>query len=185
MLIVDATTTITTAEELLNAGDIGRCELVRGQLNSMTPASFDHGAITNELAFHLTRHVKEHQLGRIYAAETGFILTRNPDTVRAPDVAFVRSDRVPKTRTTGFFDGAPDLAVEILSPNDRAPAVLAKVQDWLGAGCQAVWVVDSSSQTISTYELNRSARILGADDNLTGGNIVPGFDLKVSEVFRP
>ena len=151
----------------------------------MTPAGSEHGDLTNELAFQLTRHVKAHQLGRIYAAETGFILARNPDTVRGPDVAFVRSDRASKTQTTGFFDGAPDLAVEILSLNDRAPAVLAKVHDWLGAKCRAVWVVDPSSQTISVYEPDRAARILGADDNLTGGDIVPGFDLKVSEVFRP
>src|SRR5436190_21038580 len=106
-----ARSAITTVEQLEAARDLGRCELVRGELIMMSPAGAFHGDVANTLAFMLTGHVKKHNLGKVFAAETGFILSRNPDTVRAPDVAFVRSDRVRAIPKEGFFQGAPDLAV--------------------------------------------------------------------------
>ncbi|MHC4934337.1 MAG: Uma2 family endonuclease, partial [Planctomycetota bacterium] len=108
---------ITTAEQLLRAGDIGRCELVRGELRMMIPPGFAHGRITIKLTGPILKHVEANGLGIVVAAETGFLLARDPDTVRAPDIAFVRAARGPGPER-GYFPGAPDLAVEVLSPDD-------------------------------------------------------------------
>jgi Uma2 family endonuclease len=116
-------------------------------------------------------------------AETGFQISRDPDTVRAPDVAFVRAERLPAAEPLGFFPGAPDLAVEVLSPSDRAGEVLAKVQDWLEAGCRAVWVVDPHTQTISDYRSRSEVVVFSGADTLTGGTVLPGFSVSLPEIF--
>lgn len=172
-----------TAEQLLGAPDLGRCELVRGELVMMSPAGYEHGVIAGEMYGHLFNFVKQSRLGVVTAAETGFQIGHDPDTVRAPDVGFIRTERVPRVRTRGFFVGAPDLAVEVVSPNDRAGEVSAKVQDWLAAGCRAVWIVDPNSQTISIYRGSRETALLTINDELTDDEILPGFRLPVVEVF--
>ena len=172
-----------TAEQLLDCPDLGRCELIKGELNQMTPAGADHGQTTLRLSLRLGNHVEQHQLGALFAAETGFLIARNPDTVRAPDVAFVRTERLPRVRTPGYFDGPPDLAVEVLSPNDRASDVLQKVQDWLASGCGQVWVVDPDSQTVSVYRTHGQTEILTGADQLTGGDVVADFTIRVAEIF--
>ncbi len=174
---------ITTAEQLLKAQDIGRCELVRGELRMMIPAGGDHGWITTKLARPIANHVEAHGLGRVYAAETGFILARDPDTVRAPDIAFVRRERVAQVHRPGFLAGAPDLAVEVLSPDDRPGYVREKVAEWLEAGTQAVWVVDPRKRTVNVHEPDREPRLLEATDTLHGGDVLPGFELAVGEIF--
>jgi Uma2 family endonuclease len=117
------------------------------------------------------------------AAETGFRISRDPDTVRAPDVAFVCAQRVPRRIPRGYFDGAPDLAVEVLSPEDRASEVMAKVQDWLEAGCREVWVVDPKTQTVSVHRSRNETLILHAADRLISDALLPGFSLSVAEIF--
>src|SRR4051812_24414815 len=107
-----------TEEELFAMGDIGRCELVHGEIIHMAPAGAEHGGIVGEIHGRIWAHVRQNGLGKVYAAETGFTIARNPDTTRAPDVAFVRHERVPKTPRRGFFDGPPDLAIEVVSPGD-------------------------------------------------------------------
>ncbi len=177
---------ITTAEQLLAAGDVGRCELVQGELIMMSPAGFDHGRIAINLAVLLDRFVRENRLGVIAAAETGFIISRNPDTVRAPDVAFVRKERLRDAPKRGFFPGAPDLAVEVLSPDDTAAEVLAKVNDWLAAGTSQVWLVDPAHRTISIYRGRggeESVSIFGKDDAITASEPLAGFSLKVADAF--
>jgi Uma2 family endonuclease len=176
-------TTITSAEQLLEASGLGRCELVRGELVMMSPAGSEHGYIIMNLSLPLAAHVKEHGLGVVFAAETGFQIARDPDTVRAPDVAFVRAERIGRRPGKGFFQGAPDLAVEVVSPTDRAGEVLAKVGEWLDAGSRAVWVVDPESRTVLVYRGRSDVRTLGAGDALDGGDVVPGFTLPVAEVF--
>ncbi len=149
----------------------------------MSPAGFEHGCIITAISAPLGRFVREKALGRVTGAETGFRIGHDPDTVRAPDVGFVRAERVPPRPTRGFFQGAPDLAVEVLSPSDRAGDVLAKVQDWLGAGCRAVWLIDPANQTVSVYDDRHQTATLGMSDELIGGQIVPGFCLPVAEIF--
>ena len=149
----------------------------------MTPAGFEHGRIVSRINARLERFVEQRSLGVVTGAETCFQIGHNPDTVRAPDVGFIRTERVPPTPTMGFFQGAPDLAVEVLSPNDRASEVLAKVQDWLGAGCGAVWVVDPATRTVAVYDSQNRVVARTTSDELTGGEVLPEFRLPVAEIF--
>jgi len=130
----------------------------------------------------LKQHVARTSLGVVVAAETGFLLATRPDTVRAPDAAFVRAERV-KGTIRGYFPGAPDLAVEVLSPDDRLGEVREKIREWLGAGALAVWIVDPRSRTVTVHEPERPPVRLGATQVLRGGNALPGFEIVVAEIF--
>jgi Uma2 family endonuclease len=174
---------ITTAEQLFHAPELGRCELIEGELIMMSPAGSRHGAIAAKMAQILLNFVETHALGVVLGAETGFRIASDPDTVRAPDTAFIRADRVGKTLPQGFFPGAPNLAVEVLSPDDRASEVLAKVENWLDAGSEAVWVVDPKTCTIAVYCAGGKATILKATDTLDGGDLLPGLQIPVAHVF--
>jgi Uma2 family endonuclease len=174
---------ITTAEELLNVPDLGSGELVCGEFVMMSPSGYEHGVVAGRIHTRLATFVEQRSLGIVTAAETGFQISHDPDTVRAPDVGFIRADRVPLVRTRGFFQGAPDLAVEVVSPSDRAGDLLAKVRDWLSAGSQAVWVVDPSSQTISIYRSSHAPAMLTNADELADDAVLPGFRLPVTQVF--
>src|SRR5262245_35296855 len=167
---------LMTADELLqlNLPD-KRTELVRGVLVVREPAGGRHGRVAMEIALRLGSHIKTHALGHVYAAETGFTLFRNPDTVRAPDVAFVSSDRLTDPEPTGFFAIAPDLAVEVLSPGDRPGEVLAKVADWLSAGTRLVWVVDPERRLARVYRRDGTEALVSADGVLEGEDVVPGL----------
>lgn len=173
---------ITTAEQLWRAGDIGRCELLRGELEMMIPAGGEHGIITGRLTCKLGNHVMAERLGTFYAAETGFVLARDPDTVRAPDFAFIRAGRE-LAGARGFVPGAPDLVVEVLSPDDRPGYVRDKVAEWLEAGALAVWVVDPRAQTVTTHEPGRAPAVLGEGEALRGGDLLPGLEIAVREIF--
>jgi len=177
------TAEIMTAEQLFQASSLGPCELVRGELIMVSPAGYAHGSIAGRITQALGEFVRPRGLGDVLGAEPGFYIAHDPDTVRAPDVAFVRADRIPTDDETRFFEGAPDLAVEVLSPNDRASEVNAKVQDWLDAGCRMVWVVDPETKTVSVYRSRAHIEVLGVSDTLLGGDVLPGFSLPVAEIF--
>jgi len=140
-----------TAEELLRMPDDGfRYELVRGELRQVPPAGNEHGYRASELSSELRNHVKANGLGRIYAAETGFKIYSDPDTVRAPDEAFVSRERLEEFGPLeGYWPGAPDLAVEVISPNDRHTEVMEKALEWLDAVCRMVLVVDPKQHTVT------------------------------------
>ena len=173
---------ITTAEQLFQA-NLQHCELIRGELIMMSPAGFDHGRFAVNVGSALANFVKARSLGSVVSAETGFRIAHDPDTVRAPDVAFVRADRIPPGGVKGFFQGAPDLAVEVVSPGDRASEVMAKAQDWLQAGCPMVWVVDPETRNVSVYSSRKEIAILTNADTLTGGDVLPEFSILIAEVF--
>ncbi len=173
---------IKTADQLLRASDIGRCELVRGELRMMNAAGSEHGRIVGKLTCMLGNHVMANGLGTFFGAETGFILSRDPDTVRAPDFAFLRSAR-PASPKRGYYPGAPDLAVEVLSPDDRAGYVREKIAEWLEAGTGAVWIVDPRQRTVAIHELNRSAVGASESEVIHGGALLPGFELPIDELF--
>ena len=178
-------TRLFTAEDLWRMGGDQRRELVRGELRTMAPAGFDHGAISNNLAFLLTKHVREHKLGGVVCtAETGYVLARDPDVVRAADASYVRADRIPPAgRTIKFFEGPPDLAVEVTSPSDSNDEVDEKVDDYLESGTRLVWVVSARRRTITIYAPNRAKQVLHENDTLTGEDVIPGFQCKVADVF--
>lgn len=175
---------VVTAEELshLRLPD-KRVELVRGALVVREPAGGRHGRITVELTRQLANHVYEQGLGAVYAAETGFTLARDPDTVRAPDVAFVRRDRIPDPEPTGFPAYAPDLAVEVLSPDDRPGEVLAKVADWISAGTRLVWVVDPERRVVRVYRADGTEAIKTQDQSLDGEEVAAGFSCQVGSLL--
>jgi len=164
-------------------GDIGRCELIKGEISHMAAAGWEHGSVEIQISTALWIFVRAHKLGRVHPSDTGFIIRRNPDTVRVPDVAFVRKDRVPQGPHRGYYDGAPDLAVEVVSPSDSWSEVLDKVTDWLNAGTASVWVVDPPSKTIHAYRGNQQPMIYKGDDELREETLLPGFALKLADVF--
>ncbi len=172
-----------TAEELLALGDIGRCELIRGELVRMSPSGFKHGIIALRIGELISAHVRRHGLGLATGAETGFRIARDPDTVRAPDAAFVAAHNLPNPLPgRGFFPGAPDLAVEVVSPEDRWTELTAKAQSWLQAGSRAVWILDPANRTVTVYASD-GTHTLSEADVLTGGDILPGFAVPVRDIF--
>ena len=173
-----------TAEELLylHLPD-KQAELVQGVLIVREPPGARHGQVAMELGRRVANHVADHRLGTVYAAETGFTLRRSPDTVRAPDVAFVRRDRVPEIDRTGYPDLAPDLVIEVLSPGDRPGAVLAKVADWLDAGTRLVWVVDPERRSARVYREDGTETTLAAEDSLDGEAVLPGFSCPLRTIL--
>jgi Uma2 family endonuclease len=161
-----------------------RHELVKGELIRMAPAGFQHGEVAMNIGAPLHEYVKSHDLGRVYAAETGFILARDPDTVRAPDAAFIRQERVEKAgRAKGYWIGAPDLAVEVVSPGDTVSEVEEKVTEWLAAGTEVVWVVSPKLRTVTVYRSLTDIVTLTEKDTLDGGAVVPGFQIDVAKIF--
>ena len=136
-----------------------------------------------ELARRLSEFVRSHALGLVVAADTGFKLSGNPDTVRAPDVAFIRASRVPNPLPHGYAAIAPDLAVEVLSPADRASDVLAKVADWLSAGCELVWVVDPERRVARVYRADGTESFVSANDSLEGEQVLAGLVCSLGDIL--
>jgi len=174
-----------TADELLHMPDDGfRYELVQGELRRMTPAGNVHGRVAMNIGISLGNYVKAHDLGTVYAAETGFRLTEDPDTVRAPDVAFVSRPRVEAVgEVEGFWPEAPDLAVEVVSPGDSYTEVEEKVFDWLDAGTKMVVVINPRQRSATVYKSPSDITALAEADVLAGGDVVPGFELAVRKIF--
>ena len=174
-----------TAEELLRKPDDGlRYELVKGALRKMPPAGSEHGAIAFNVGRLLGNHVVERRLGQVYAAETGFKLASDPDTVRATDAAFVRKERVDQLgRIKGYFPGAPDLAVEVVSPSDTYRDVIDEVYDWIDAGVRMVLVVDPGCRVVTAYRSRRAVEVLTDEDVVDGGDVVPGWRMPVRDLF--
>ena len=171
-----------TADELFDMPDDGnRYELVKGELRMAPPRGEEHGKITMNLAAPLHQYVKRQKLGVVYAAETGFKLESAPDTVRAPDIAFVRTERAESTPR--YLSGSPDLVVETLSPTDRISEVEEKVAAWLAGGARLVWVVSPKLHAITVYRSLTEIATLTERDTLDGGDVVPGFQMNVAEIF--
>jgi Uma2 family endonuclease len=171
-----------TAQQLFEMPDQERFELVQGELVPMSPPGFDHGCIVLDVAAALREFVQAGKLGMV-AVEAGFCVSHDPDTVRSPDVAFVRAARIPPGGVRAFFQGAPDLAVEVISPSDRASEVISKAQDWLQSGCTVVWVIDPETKTVTAYSNGPQTLFLSARDTLTCEALLPGFRLPIAQVF--
>jgi len=173
-----------SAEELsrLNLPD-KRTELVRGRLVVREPAGFRHGSIAAALATEIAVYVRQTHAGLVLAAETGFRLATNPDTVRAPDVAFVRADRLPASLPIGYAEFPPDIAIEVLSPDDRPPDVRSKVADWLTAGTRLVWVVDPSRREARVSRADGTETLVPEHGALDAEDVLPGFRCPLGSVL--
>ena len=178
---------LVTAEQLLHWPDPdARLELVAGVVHHMTPAGAGHGMIGVRLIVLLDGHVRPRALGAVFGPDTGFWLRRDPDTVRAPDVAFVAAHRLPPRGVSmhGFLELAPDLAVEIRSPRDRTRGSQSKVAEYLDAGVRQVWVVDPPTRSVTLHAPGIAARRLAEHEELDGGEVVPGLRAPVAALFE-
>lgn len=179
-----------TADDLwvishLPENDSKRFELSEGILIEMSPAGGKHGGIAGGLFGFVWNFVRQHQLGYITAAETGFILFKNPngkDIVRAPDVGFIKANRLPEGLPSGYIPLAPDLAVEVVSPGDDADEVQLKVNQYLRYGTRLIWVAYPKSKTVMVHTPTGSYSV-DINGTLDGGDVLPGFKLPVKDIF--
>lgn len=180
------TTSKYTENELFNLPKDGfRYELVRGELIKISPAGFEHGMIAMRLARSLATYVEENNLGEVFAAETGFKISSNPDTVLAADVSFVSNKRFEQIKPQkGFGIGAPDLVAEVISPSDSFQYVEEKVTNWLDAGTRLVIVVNPSKKSVTLYRSKTEITILSKQEEIHGQEIVPGWKMKISDLFK-
>jgi Uma2 family endonuclease len=176
-----------TAQDLwrLGEGDVRR-ELVNGEVIEMPPVGGTHGRTSIRIGRRLDEHVERQADGEVVGGDVGFILqlANDPERVRAPDVAFVSRERLPEGRLPEkFIIGAPDLAVEILSPSDNPVEVQQKVRDYLEAGSRLVWIVAPAARTVTVYRPDGSARLLREHETLEGEDVLPGLSIPLAEVF--
>ncbi len=182
---MSTTVQLVTADELfLMPRDGFRYELVKGELRKMSPSGSEHVIVIARITVRLGSHIEANNLGFCFGAEGGFKIASDPDTVLAPDVAFVSHERVPESGITKkFWQGAPDLAVEVVSPGDTFNEVEEKVEEWLTAGANAVWVFNPKRRSVFVYRSMTDLTRLAEGDELDGGDVVPGFRCKVADFF--
>jgi Uma2 family endonuclease len=172
-----------TGEELHAMGDIGPCELVEGEIVKMTPTGDRHGGVENSFAYSLTAFVRKHKLGYVRVGEVGIYTRRNPDSVRGADVVFISNERYLQKKSHSYLNVAPDLVVAVMSPDDRWSEVMKKLAEYFGIGVRLVWVADPDTESVYAYRSLTDVRHFSKDDTLPGDEILPGFSIRVSEVF--
>ncbi len=179
-------TGLLTAEDFAALPNRGlRLELIRGELHAIASAFADHRDVVATLTILFGQYIRQQRMGRVYGAETGFLIARNPDTVRAPDIAFIQMSRVtPEARSPQWNPVIPDLVAEVVSSGDRFADVADNVHMWLAAGVRLVWVVYPSKQEVVVHRANQPEQPLTVNDTLTSEDVVPGFTLPVKELFE-
>lgn len=190
---VTAHDSLMTAEELLEYPiPDKRVELVRGRLVVREPAGMRHGECAMRIGVALSNFLIQDRAssgaietrGRVLTCDAGFTLAREPDTVRGPDVAYVSRARWPGAMPDGYGEFAPDIAVEVRSPSDRAGELLAKVGDWLDAGSSLVWIVDPVRRSAQVFRPDGSVSLLASTDSLDGEGVLPGFSLPLATIVE-
>jgi Uma2 family endonuclease len=177
--------TLVTIEDLERMGDLGRCELVDGRIVRMTPTGEEHGGVEAKLATAVENFVAPRKLGKVRVGEVGIITRRNPDRVRGADVLYISQERwAARGRGRGFLDVAPELVVEVLSPDDRMSDVTQKLREYFGIGVKVVWVVDPEARVVFAYRSLTDVREHAAADTLTAEDILPGFAVAVGSLFE-
>lgn len=176
---------LVTADEMLTlSGDDLLHELVRGEHYVNPPPGAQHGKIGITIIGLLLRHIGDGRPGEVFGPDTGFLLSRDPDTVRAPDVSFVRRERIPPGGVpVGYLEGAPDLAVEVLSPSDTMIEVDEKIGEYLATGARQVWIVNPKRRTVTVHSPGAQPRVLVDGDRLDAYDAVPGFACDVREIM--
>jgi len=182
---MSTTSPLLTARQLEASPPDGRWELVQGELREMSPSSIRHAWVAASVAVLIRNHVVENSLGMVIGAEGGFLIESDPDTVRGPDAALICPERIKQgLPETGFFPGAPDFAVEVISPGDTSTAVSAKSEQWLRSGCRTVWLIDPGRETAAVCTLEDGSYVMRSVEILTEPELLPGFELPVNELFQ-
>ena len=186
---MSAQRTLVIADELFDisarlSAKRQRCELVRGELIRIALSGARHGAIAQAIAYIIGSYVETRDLGYVFAPGTGFILQRHSDTVRAPDVAFVSKERLQGEIPAGYLNIVPDFVVEVVSPNDSASTIQAKVEDWMRAGTRLVWVVYPETRSVAVYRSLQEAQVLSSADTLNAEPVFDDFSVRVGELFK-
>lgn len=172
-----------TGEMLFKLGNIGRAELVRGEIIYMSPTGHLHGFLESNFDRILGAFVYQQKLGRVLVGEVGIYTQRNPDTVRAADVAFISRQRWSQVQSQSYLDVAPELVVEILSPDDAWSELMEKLEEYFSIGVQMVWVADPRRQQVYMYHSLTDVERFVLDDVLSGSKVLPGFSVPVAELF--
>lgn len=181
---MEETTGAITLEEFLNLPDDGyRDEVSRGHLVREPQPGDQHGAITVEMVTILNNWLKEHPIGKL-RTHSGFRLSRTPLTIRGPDIAFIRRQRLDTVLESPFFEGAPDLAIEIVSPSNTASDLQEKIAEYMEAGTYAVWVIYPRTRSVVVHDANGEIRMLSRRDTLTAPELLPGFEFPVERIFE-
>jgi len=175
---------LTTGKELAEMGDIGPSELLEGEIIPTSPIGDEHGGIEVKISVLLYTFVSAHKLGKVRSGEVGIYIQRNPDTIRAADVLYISNERYAQKTSPSYLDAAPELIVEIMSPNDRWSKVVEKLRDYFAIGVNLVWLVDPKSRSVYAYRALTDVREFAASDDLTADDVLPGFSVKVSELFE-
>jgi len=174
---------LMSGEELFRRPDLGPCELVDGRVVPLTPTGHGHGFVESNFAGELRAWARSTGSGRVLTGEVGIYIRRNPDTVRAADVLYISNERYAKRGASGYLDVAPELVVEVLSPDDRWSDVTEKLEDYFSAGVDRVWVVDAKLRQIFAYRSLTEVRQFQEGEDLAGEILLPGFRLPVSDLF--
>src|SRR5262245_28291487 len=176
---------LVTAEEFARIPDDDyHYELVMGRVVRVSPPGGRHGALITRIAALLHQHVESQRVGAVLVT-AGFKIAADPDTVREPDIAFVRAERIPSSGIPdGYWPGPPDLAIEIRSPGDRLTSIRAKVADYLARGVRLVWVVDPAAKAVAVHRAHSPATILSVDDEIDGAEVIRGFSCRVARFFE-
>lgn len=184
------TVSVPVKPDVYTAGDLERLshegyhyELVKGELREMAPPGGAHGSATSRIAYHVSTVVYEQDLGDVFAAETGFLVSRDPDTVLAPDFAFIAKDRLPNPLPKSYVPVVPDIVLETRSPNDTKREVADKVNRWLTLGVSLVWELNPQTCILTVHRQNQMPRLLGIGDTLDGGEALPGFSVPLARLF--
>ncbi|GIK43363.1 MAG: restriction endonuclease [Chloroflexota bacterium] len=174
---------LITGEELLAMGDIGPCELIDGRIVPMSPTGGEHAYIEFYLGSEISNFVQPKKLGWVLGGEVGIYTRRQPDRVRGADVAFISKNRSPRRPTRGFLEVAPELVVEIMSPDDRWQDVQQKLEEYFSIGVEWVWIVEPENRAIYVYRSGTEAQKFGEDDIIQGEGVLAGFSLSVANLF--
>ncbi|HLF03134.1 MAG TPA: Uma2 family endonuclease [Anaerolineales bacterium] len=184
MDIAPTITKLITGEELLALGDIGPCELIDGRIFYMSPTNVEHAIIEFLLGGELTQFVQKRKLGRVIGGEVGIYTRRNPDRIRGADIAFVSLERMPSKPPKGFLTTAPELVVEVMSPDDRWQDVNDKIEEYFSIGVQQVWIVEPDNRAVRIYRSATEMQKLSESDVLKGEGPLTGFEMPVAKLFE-
>jgi Uma2 family endonuclease len=181
---IDATgKTLVTGEDLARLGNIGRSELVKGEIVYMSPTGYAYADYEGNFYAALRAFVRQNKLGRVLVGEVGIYTRRDPDTIRAADVAFVSQARLAGVMSKSYLDVAPELVVEVLSPDDRWNDLTNKLEEYFAIGVKLIWVADPRRKQVYAYRSITDVQRLTVEETLTASEVLPGFSVPVAELF--